>query len=128
MQLQCSIPNCFRPLKSRSWCGTHYERWRKHGDPAQIRRPKDRFWLKVKLGPIPVQRPDLGPCWVWTARCDAAGYGRFNGGYSQLAHRNAYERLVGPIPKGLEPDHLCRNRSCVRVTHLELVTHAENMR
>ena len=30
--------------------------------------------------------------------------------------------------KGLEPDHLCRNRSCVRPSHLEAVTHLENMR
>lgn len=46
----------------------------------------------------------------------------------RLAHRVAYETQVGPIPKGLEIDHLCRNRACVNVEHMEVVTHAENMR
>lgn len=43
-----------------------------------------------------------------------------------MAHRAVYEALVGPIPEGLELDHLCRVRTCVEVTHLEPVTHREN--
>ena len=43
------------------------------------------------------------------------------------AHRFAYELAYGPIPEGLELDHLCRNASCVRPTHLEAVTHQVNM-
>jgi hypothetical protein len=42
------------------------------------------------------------------------------------AHRFAYEWLVGPIPEGMELDHLCRNRGCVFPPHLEPVTHREN--
>ena len=45
-----------------------------------------------------------------------------------LAHRFAYEMLIGPIPEGLESDHLCRNRPCVRSTHIEPVTRSENLR
>lgn len=45
-----------------------------------------------------------------------------------MAHRVAYELVVGPIPEGLEIDHLCRTRSCVRPDHLDPVTHAENCR
>lgn len=44
------------------------------------------------------------------------------------AHRFAYELHKGPIPKGLEIDHLCRNTLCVNPNHLEAVTHRENVR
>ena len=44
-----------------------------------------------------------------------------------MAHRVAYESFRGPIPDGLEIDHLCRVRNCINPDHLEVVTHAENM-
>jgi len=83
---------------------------------------EDRFWAKVnKAGPTPPRRPELGPCWIWTAGL-AEGYGQFRypGGHS--AYRYAYELLVGPVPEGLQLDHLCRNRACVNPAHLEPVT------
>lgn len=43
------------------------------------------------------------------------------------AHRLVYELLVGPIPDGLQLDHLCRNRGCVRPDHLEPVTRRTNI-
>ena len=87
-----------------------------------------RFWAKVNQnGPVPAHRPDLGPCWQWTAALDREGYGRFHWlGQNGLAHRIAYEMLIGPMPAGLEPDHLCRNRACVNPLHIEPVTHREN--
>ena len=85
-----------------------------------------RFWAKVRIGSIPAHRPGLGPCWQWTASRDRDGYGRFLVGKNLHAHRLAYETLVGPIPDGLESDHLCRNRPCVCPAHIEPVTHAVN--
>lgn len=72
--------------------------------------------------------PNSG-CWLWTGICDIDGYGKINIRHRQRkAHRVAYEEVVGPIPIGLELDHLCRVRCCVNPKHLEPVTHLENMR
>lgn len=68
-------------------------------------------------------------CWEWNLRLFPSGYGgcvpRLGGGY---AHRASYEAFVGPIPDGLQIDHLCRNRGCVNPAHLEPVTIQENLR
>lgn len=80
-----------------------------------------RFWAKVEIGP---------GCWLWTAAGARSGngYGRFHrDGRLLLAHRVAYEWLVGSIPDGLELDHLCRVRACVNPGHLEPVTLRENI-
>lgn len=69
-----------------------------------------------------------GGCWIWAVG-KSNGYGRlFHQGQTRSAHRLAYEAWVGPIPDGLEIDHLCRVKSCVKPCHLEPVTHTENMR
>lgn len=95
------------------------------------RAPVDRaalFYAKVRKG------RGRNACWLWTGSQNGTGYGSFhirlpNGGRTMaLAHRWAYEHEVGPIPEGLTLDHLCRVPLCVRVTHLEPVTNAENIR
>lgn len=73
-------------------------------------------------------------CWPWQGPSNSSGYGsiRLNVGFKQGVTRGAhvvlYELMVGPIPEGLELDHLCRNKRCVRPDHLEPVTRAENNR
>jgi hypothetical protein len=70
------------------------------------------------------------PCWVWQGAKDPKGYGRIadgNGG-SDYAHRVYYEQRHGPIPKGMQLDHLCRVLPCVNPDHLEVVVPAENSR
>mgnify|MGYP000441727580 CR=1 FL=1 len=71
-------------------------------------------------------------CWTWTDYVNKGGYGVFGAalyhGHSALAHRFIFEHLYGPVPNGLDLDHLCRNRDCVNPDHLEIVTRQENLR
>ena len=80
-----------------------------------------RFQKKIELDL-------LSGCWVWTASKNEHGYGKISyNGNPVRAHILSYQHWNGDIPKGLELDHKCRNRSCVNPDHLEPVTHKENM-
>lgn len=68
------------------------------------------------------------PCWIWQ-RATTHGYGvHRRSGRSITAHIVFYEEKFGPVPKGLELDHLCRVRACCNPDHLEAVTTATNTR
>lgn len=124
---------CLPPSKQKvpcPRCGEPKEPRARTCRACSLQSPEERFWAKVdKNGPVPLARPDLGPCWVWTGGKHEKGYGRFwFDGSVQPAHRVAYELLVGPIPDGLHLDHLCRTPSCVNPGHVEPVTMLENFR
>jgi hypothetical protein len=81
-------------------------------------RTPEQFWSKVKKS---------DGCWNWIGG-HSIGYGCLAwNGKRDWAHRISYILTFGSIPEGLELDHLCRNRSCVNPTHLEPVTHRENV-
>ena len=68
-------------------------------------------------------------CHRWTGTHQSAGYGRVTlNGEPYSVHRLAHELFVGPIPEGMDLDHLCRVRDCARPDHLEPVTRSENIR
>lgn len=82
---------------------------------------KERFWVKVDRS---------GECWLWQSSLNNRGYGMFSlggrGSSPQLAHRVAYEMEHGPIPAGIQLDHICHVRHCVRPDHLRLATNKQN--
>jgi hypothetical protein len=76
-----------------------------------------------------IPEPNTG-CWLCFGANNQRGYGQLvlGGGRRVTAHRYSYEISIGPIPEGLELDHLCRQPCCVNPAHLEPVTPQENLR
>lgn len=69
------------------------------------------------------------PCKVWTRATSSEGYGvlRVNGKL-QYIHRMTWIEAHGEPPPGHDIDHQCQNRACYELTHLQCITHAENVR
>lgn len=85
-------------------------------------KAKARFWRKVSPAPADA-------CWIWWGASNKRGYGNVGRNHrTYLAHRVAYEITVGPVPAGMDLDHLCRTTGCVNPAHLEPVTFLVNMR
>lgn len=122
-ELRCSMERCDKPHEARGLCAMHYQRWRASGSAIRSAPTmEDRLWAKVD------RSGGQDSCWPWLAATVSGNYGYFwADGMMRRAHRITYELLVGPIPDGLDLDHLCRNPNCVNPAHLEPVTHRTNV-
>lgn len=130
IRLPCSIRGCSTPREAHGWCGKHYMAWNRHGDPEWVPRDDERrFFSHVdRNGPVPEHRPELGRCWLWTARRFSTGYGGFSVRKVHImAHRWSWQHANGPLPDGLFVLHHCDNPPCVRLSHLFLGTLSDNM-
>lgn len=147
----CGVEGCDRPYQGRNMCQLHYYRWLHGGKKGPV--PVGRVLPDLRK-PVPVppyeermkakiDERDPGECWPWLGALTRKGYGIIisRAGRNSYAHRAVYEQFVGPIPDGLEIDHTCHSfdmscpggdtcphRRCVNPSHLEPVTHAENVR
>lgn len=88
-----------------------------------------RDWCKIVSRLI---IDDTTGCWNYTRHLNKGGYGaittsKFGSIHEKYIHRAMYRFLIGPIPKGLHIDHLCRNRGCGNPMHMEAVTAAVNV-
>ncbi|WP_329114539.1 HNH endonuclease signature motif containing protein [Streptomyces sp. NBC_01353] len=135
--IECGTPRFY----ARGRCQTCYGRWRR-----QQKRAGSFSLLIVHGAPLRklTERAEPGSdgCVLYTGYITDGGYGQISvNGSQKLAHRAIYELTVGPIPEGMELDHICHNRDsscvggtscrhrrCINVDHLEPVTGAENTR
>jgi hypothetical protein len=113
------------PEESHKPCGCGCKRLAPtgpQGQPAHHSRKGKRY--------KEIDRGYKTPCYVWLLARTWNGYGleRSSAGPMTYAHRLAYERAKGPIPEGMQIDHLYQVRECVNPEHLEAVTQVENLR
>jgi hypothetical protein len=94
-------------------------------EDAAVSHSEDWFSRKVR----PFVLADAAGCWLWQRYRNRDGYGQVTvpGIGHRKSHRVVYEHLVGPIPDGLQLDHLCRVTACCRPDHLEAVTPRVNL-
>jgi len=129
--MRCIVEGCQSTAKARKWCGKHYARWYRLGDPlasiyveygcSDEERLRSHGWTKVE-GPLDT------PCWVWGGNILGTGYGQVSvNGEMRSPHRFAYETWVGPIPEEMHVLHSCDNPPCINPLHLRVGTHADNM-
>lgn len=87
-----------------------------------------QFVRLIEIGKPVVSHWSQSACVDWEMSVDRGGYGRIKRvGMHVLAHRAVWEAICGPIENGMVIDHLCRNRRCVNVAHMELVSGTENV-
>ena len=144
---KCTEKGCGKPHRSKGLCALHYDRKRRTGRTDLANPPAEKPWHHIPRNADPLVRfmarvvvTEWG-CWEWQDSLNKGGYGQFQmNGKRLLAHRASYLLHVGPIPDGLDLDHLCHTRDpdcpggdgcphrrCVAPDHLEPVTRSVNL-
>ena len=70
-----------------------------------------------------------GDCIVWNGHLDTSGYPSFKYmGETLLVHRQLYKEEVRDIASAETIDHTCRNKLCLNLDHLDVVSRTENLK
>jgi hypothetical protein len=119
----CSIPDCGGRQRGQGYCGAHYQKFRKYGDPLGRKLTAiERYEAYTDRTTTP------DGCHPWISHLSPSGYGKFySNGTHWRAHRFGWTYYVGPIPDGLIVRHkVCDNPPCQNVQHMLLGTTKDN--
>lgn len=140
-EVPCKVKDCCNSGSSRGLCRLHYLRWynatQRSKSKGKVTYQADPPYLETTLEDQLyncIRRIDpITGCWEGSHRISAAcgasvGYSTVkHQGKNCYAHKLMWELHNGPVKKGFELDHLCRNPCCCNPAHLEPVTHKENI-
>lgn len=118
----CSVDGCCKPRRGREWCAAHYARWRKYGDPLEMRKhgAAQRWVASFALS------YEGDECLPWPFSRNARGYGTIG---NTMASRYICEAVNGAAPtRKHQAAHNCGkgHEGCVNPRHLEWKTCSEN--
>lgn len=122
----CAIKDCSGNAVRNGMCSTHRKRWAKGDYTIKIDKLytcKGDFDNKMKEF---TERKENG-CLEWTGPISNTGYGRmFYDGNRTRAHRAVFIHNKGPLQKGYDVHHICENRICVEITHLQCLSKSDH--
>lgn len=123
-QLDCTFPDCGRKQHGKGFCSQHLRQQIRGQQLRPLVRQMHGASIQEKLA---AYSEDKGGCRLWIGTLHEKGYGQLRwDGRTRRAHRVAYTLEHGPIPDGMQVNHICGNRACIKVSHLELVTSRQN--
>lgn len=116
-------------MSGASATGPHVEHPCACGCGETTTRARYRIGHHGRKSPVDYLVDSETGCWEWQGATQRNGYGVLRRkGKNFRAHRYYYQLERGPVPAGMDLDHLCRNRACCNPAHMEVVTRAENLR
>lgn len=123
---KCSVDNCDRPYRAKGYCGAHYQRHLRHGDPlagGTWQGECQSFFDKLLSS-------DTDECINWPYAKTSDGYGAITiDGKCVNVHRQlCFQRHGKPKRKSLDAAHSCGNAWCVNPKHIRWDSKAENSR
>lgn len=80
-----------------------------------------RVLVEIQDGPLDT------PCHIWKGTTQHGYPNRRVNGELELEHRRVWRTANGPIPKGSHVHHLCGQRRCIALEHLELMGAGDHM-
>jgi HNH endonuclease len=125
----CSFTGCNKAVYGRQdICYAHYMQKRRTVGKLKPLRTSRYDSLETRIAKWKtLSTVNEDGCWIWQAASTSGGYGQASvNGHRQVVHKLVWEFYNGPVPDGLELDHLCRQRHCWNPEHLEAVTHKVN--